>query len=122
MKPFSALAIAFALLTAATFADGPVRHIVHFKFKADADKAAVEKVVQEFAKLKTKIPQVESVEFGTDVSPEKLNKGFSHTWIVSFKNEADRDTYLKHKDHLAFVGVLQPVLEEAMVVDIIPKK
>ena len=114
--------LALALFTVAAVADGPVRHVVHFKFKKDADPAAVQKVIEEFAKLKTKIRTVESLEWGKDVSPEKLSKGFTHCWILTFKSEADRDVYLKHPDHDAFVSIIKPVLEEALVVDFIPQK
>ena len=115
--------LAIAMLTASSLAaDGPVRHVVHFKFKADADKAQIAKVVEEFAALKQKIAVVESLEWGTDVSPEGLGKGYTHVWFLSFKNAADRDTYLVHPDHKAFVTILKPVLEDALVVDYIPQK
>ena len=122
MKLLTSL-LAIAMLTASALAaDGPIRHVVHFKFKADADKAQIEKVVAEFAALKGKISEVESLEWGTDVSPEGLGKGYTHCWIVSFKNAADRDAYLVHPEHKAFVAILKPVLEEALVVDIVPQK
>jgi len=115
--------LAVAMLTASSLAaDGPVRHVVHFKFKADADKAQIAKVIEEFAALKKKIAVVESLEWGTDVSPEGLGKGFTHCWFLSFKNAADRDAYLIHPDHKAFVTLLKPVLEDALVVDYIPQK
>lgn len=111
-----------AMLSVSSFAaDGPVRHVVHFKFKADADKAQIAKVVEEFAALKQKIAVVESLEWGTDVSPEGLSKGYTHVWFVTFKNAADRDAYLVHPDHQAFVALLKPVLEDALVVDYIPQ-
>lgn len=122
MKTLTTL-LALAMLTLSTLAaDGPIRHVVHFKFKADADKAQVAKVVEEFAKLKAKVPAVEALEFGTNVSPEGLNKGYTHCWIVTFKNAADRDAYLVHPDHKAFVTVLKPVLEDALVVDFVVQK
>lgn len=115
--------LALAMLTASSLAaDGPIRHVVHFKFKADAKPDQIANVVKEFAALKGKIGAVESLEWGTDVSPEGLSKGFTHCWIVTFKNAADRDTYLKHPDHTAFVAILKPVLEEALVVDFVPQK
>lgn len=115
--------LALAMLTMTSIAaDGPIRHVVHFKFKADATKEQIAKVVAEFAALKGKIPVVESLEWGTDVSPEGLGKGFTHCWIASFKNAADRDTYLNHPDHKAFVAILKPILDEALVVDFIPQK
>ena len=122
MKSLLAL-FTLAMLTASTIAaDGPIRHVVHFKFKADATKEQIAKIEKEFAALKTKISAVESLEWGTDVSPEGLGKGFTHCWIVSFKNAADRDIYLKHADHTAFVSILKPILDEALVVDFVPQK
>ena len=114
---------ALAMLTASTLAaDGPIRHVVHFKFKAAADKAQIQKVVDEFAALKTKIDAVDSLEWGTNVSPEGLDKGYTHCWIISFKSAKDRDAYLVHPAHKAFVEVLKPVLDDAIVVDFVPKK
>ena len=110
------------MLATSALADGPIRHVVHFKFKKDADASAVQKVVDEFAKLKAQIPAIESLEGGKNVSPEGLDKGFTHCWIAGFKSEADRDVYLKHPAHLAFVAILKPVLEDALVVDFIPGK
>ena len=102
--------------------DGPVYHVVHFKFKADAKKEEIAKVVTEFAGLKTKIPAIQDFQHGTNSSPEGLSKGFTHCWIVTFKNTADRDAYLIDPAHKAFVEVLKPHLEEPMVVDFVPTK
>lgn len=115
--------LAFAMLSlTALAADGPIRHVVHFKFKADADKVLVAKVVAEFAALKGKIAAVEALEFGTNVSPEKHDKGFTHCWIATFKDAAARDAYLIHPDHQAFVALLKPVLEDALVIDFVVQK
>ncbi|MCE9612322.1 MAG: Dabb family protein [Chthoniobacter sp.] len=122
MKILSILLATALLAVSALAADGPIRHVVHFKFKADADKAQVAKVVTEFAALKGKIPVVEALEYGTNVSPEKHDKGFTHCWIATFKNAADRDAYLVHPDHQAFVALLKPVLEDALVIDFVVTK
>lgn len=115
--------LALAMLTASSVAaDGPIRHVVHFKFKADATAAQVDQVVKEFAALKSKIDVIDSFESGLDVSPEGLSKGFKHCWIITFKNAAARDTYLKHKDHEAFVAIVKPLLEDVLVVDFVPEK
>lgn len=94
-----------------------LRHVVMFKFKADAKPAEVEKIVVAFGDLKKKVPQIAVYEWGTNNSPENLNKGFTHCFILSFKTEKDRDAYLPHPEHKAFVGLLKPVLEEAFVID-----
>ena len=122
MKTVSTLLIGALLTLSAIAADGPIRHVVHFKFKADADPAKVAQVVAEFAKLKAKIPAVVALEYGTNVSSEGLSKGFTHCWIATFKNAADRDAYLVHPDHKAFGALLKPVLAEVMVVDFVLQK
>ena len=122
MKTLLALA-SLALFNMSTIAaDGPVFHIVHFKFKADATPAQIAQVEKDFAALKTKIELVQSLEWGTDSSPEKLSDGFTHCWVLTFKNEADRDAYIIHPAHKAFVATLGTVLEKPLVVDFIPKK
>jgi hypothetical protein len=117
-----ALTLLFCLLSTMAFADGPVRHIVHFKFQDDAKPEQIQRIVDEFAGLQKSIKEIVELEAGTDVSPEGLSKGFKHCWIVTFRNEADRDIYLKHPAHVEFVKLLKPVLADVMVVDIIPKK
>ncbi len=117
------LFLALSMLTATTFAaDGPMRHVVTFKFKKDAERSKVQKVEEDFASLKRKIDVIESLEWGTNVSPEKLDKGYTHVWILSFKSEKDRDAYLVHPDHKAFAGSLKDVLEDAIVIDFVAKK
>ena len=115
--------LSIAMITASTLAaDGPIRHVVHFKFKKDATPAQVAKVTEAFAALKKKIEAVDSLEWGTNSSPEGLDKGFTHCWIVNFKTAKDRDAYLVHPEHTAFVEILKPILDEALVVDFVPQK
>ena len=115
--------LTIAMLTASALAaDGPIRHVVHFKFKKEATPEQVEKITEEFAALKKKIAEVDSLEWGTNSSPEGMDKGFTHCWIVSFKTAKDRDAYLVHPAHKAFVEILLPILDEAIVVDFVPQK
>ena len=94
-----------------------LRHVVLFKFKPDATQSQIDAVVHAFSELPGKIAEIDDYEWGTDNSPEKLSKGFTHCFFVTFKSEADRDTYLTHTDHQAFVAILKPILEDATVVD-----
>ena len=94
-----------------------LRHVVIFKFKDASSAQEVQKVVDGFRELKSKIPQIASFEFGTNNSPEGLNDGFTHCFLVTFKSEKDRDVYLPHPAHKAFVELLKPHLEKAMVID-----
>jgi len=110
------------MLAASALADGPVRHVVHFKFKKDATPEQIDNVCKEFAALPTKIKEIESFEWGTNNSPEGLDKGYKHCWVIGFKSAKDRDVYLKHSAHEAFVTIAKPILEDVLVVDFTPEK
>jgi len=61
-----------------------------------------------------KVPGVTSLRYGTNVSPEKKNKGYTHAFVLTFGSDKDRDGYLVHPEHKAFGKVLGPVLEEVI--------
>ncbi|WP_420459635.1 Dabb family protein [Neolewinella sp.] len=97
--------------------DSLLRHAVFFSFKEEATQADIDRVQQAFSALPDQIEEIRDYEWGTNNSPENLNKGFTHAFFVTFASEADRETYLPHPAHQAFVKVLQPHLEDVFVVD-----
>lgn len=101
-------------------ASSTIRHVVCFKFKDSAKKSEIERVEKEFTALKDKIPGILSLEWGKNNSPENLNKDFTHCFIVTFKNEEARKVYLPHPEHMAFVSILKPILEDVFVIDFNP--
>ena len=95
-----------------------LRHVVLFKFKESATPTDITLFEDEFRTLaKVKLSVVKDYEWGTNVSKENLDHGYTHCFVLSFANEQDRDTYLTHKDHVEFVGILKPHLAEATVLD-----
>jgi hypothetical protein len=94
-----------------------LRHVVLFKFKESATQAQIDEVVKGFGELPQKIDAIHDYEWGTNNSPEDHAKGYTHCFLVTFKSEADRDAYLPHPAHQAFVKVLLPILDEVHVVD-----
>ena len=99
-----------------------IQHVVSFKFKSTAKPEDIKKVETAFADLKKKIPQIKSLAWGTNISPEKLNKGFTHCWVLTFASTADRDAYLVHPDHKEFGKNLGPVLEDVLVIDFVARE
>lgn len=98
--------------------DGKVlRHVVCFKFKEEAKPEQIEGIVKAFADLPSKIDGITAYEAGTNNSPENLNKGFTHCFVVTFKDEKAREAYLPHAAHQAFVSQLKPILEDVFVID-----
>ena len=107
---------------AQALADAPLRHVVLFKFKPQATPEQVERIVEGFQKLPQKIEGITGFEWGTDVSPEGLSEGYTHCFVVTFRNAQARDAYLPHPEHQQFVALLRPHLEKVLVVDYFARK
>jgi hypothetical protein len=101
---------------------GPYRHVVLFKFKADATPQQVQAVETAFAKLPSKIDSIRAYEWGTDVSPEGKAEGFTHCFLVTFADKAGLENYLPHPAHQDFVKVLRPILDKVLVVDYVARR
>ena len=99
-----------------------LRHVVMFKFKDSASAADVKNVEDAFAALSGKIKLIKDFEWGTNNSPENLNQGLTHCFFVTFSSEKDRNEYLVHPDHKAFVEILGPHLDKVTVLDYWAKK
>ena len=96
---------------------GLFRHVVCFKFKDDATEAEIAEIEKAFVALKDKIDVIVDFEWGTTENIEPLNDGFTHCFLVSFKDKAGLEVYLPHPDHKAFVDLLKPKLDKVFVFD-----
>lgn len=94
-----------------------LRHVVLFKFTDVSTPEEVMKVEEAFVSLKGKISLIKDFEWGKNNSPENLNQGLTHCFLATFHSEKDRDDYLVHPDHQAFVEVLKPHLDKVTVID-----
>ena len=94
-----------------------LRHVVLFKFKEGTDPADVRKIENAFRALPSKIDAIYDFEWGTDVSVENKQKGFTHCFLVSFLSEADRAIYIPHPAHKEFGSILGPHLDDVLVID-----
>lgn len=94
-----------------------LRHIVMYKFKDDQTPAQVQEVVDAFGKLPKQIDTIIGYENGTNVSQEMKSEGFTHVFIVTFRDEAGREAYLKHPAHDEYVKVVKGRREKVVVFD-----
>lgn len=102
---------------AADAAGKQLRHMVLFKFKAEVTPAQVQEVVEAFAALPKKIDVITDFESGTDVSVENKADGFTHGFLVTFKDEKGREIYLPHPAHQEFVKLVGPRIDKVLVFD-----
>lgn len=94
-----------------------LRHAVFFSFKETATENDIKGVIAAFAELPSKINSIIDFQWGTNNSPEGKDDGFTHCFLLTFKDEAGRAEYLPHPDHKAFGDVLRPHNDKVFVID-----
>lgn len=118
-----ALAFLFTVMTSLTaLAEAPYRHVVLFKFKDTATTEQVKAIEEAFKALPSKINTIVDFEWGTDVSPEGKADGFTHCFLVTFKDKAGLETYIPHAAHKEFGALLRPQLDKVLVIDFVSQK
>ena len=117
---FLSMALCALVLSAASCSvqagEGKMVHVVCFKFKEGASAERIKKLETDFRALKEKIPQIASYTGGAAIKTG-MDKGFNHCSVLTFKDKADLETYVKHADHDAFAKGLGDVVAEAFVID-----
>ncbi|KAJ5098648.1 stress responsive A/B barrel domain protein [Penicillium argentinense] len=103
-------------------------HIVLFQFKAGLDAKVINETCQRLVGLKdnclhpsSQKPYMKVSSGGADNSPEGIQNGITHAFVMEFASAADRDYYCKEDPvHLEFVRSLSGLLEKAQVIDYSP--
>lgn len=94
-----------------------LRHAVFFSFKESSTEEQIQEVADAFRALPGKIDSIIDFHWGTNNSPENLNDGFTHCFLLTFKDEAGRADYLPHPEHKKFGDVLRPHMNDVFVID-----
>lgn len=87
-----------------------IKHCVLFRFRKDAGDAAIADIMTRFEQLVGTIPGVLAVYAGVNVSPEGLDRGNMHGFVMDIESAALRDAYLIHPEHVAISEDLLPLL------------
>ena len=70
-------------------ADGQLlRHAVFFSFNEESTEQDIASVTTAFAALPEKIDSIIDFQWGTNNSPENHDDGFTHGFLLTFKDEA----------------------------------
>jgi exosortase/archaeosortase len=92
-------------------------HLVLIQFKSTINKKDLNRVTDAAYSLQ-QIQGVESLNFGNNISPEGLDKGYTHSLTMKFNSSMDRDSvYLPHPIHQKFVKLFVPLTESVLVYD-----
>lgn len=94
-----------------------LRHMVLYKFKDGLEPAKIKEVVDAFAGLPKKINTIIGFEHGTNVSKEGKSEGFTHCFVVTFRDEKGLANYLDHPAHQEYVQVVRDKRDKVVVFD-----
>jgi len=94
-----------------------VKHIALLKFKAGTTQEQIDQIMADLLELSESVDGIEDYVGGLNNSPEGLNDGFTHGFIMTFGNGAGRDAYLPHPAHESFKATVLPHVERVVVFD-----
>jgi hypothetical protein len=96
-----------------------LRHVVAFRFKPDVTTEQMQRVTADFHALENTVPQILEFEGGPDIrfNQKRENGAFTHSFMVTVRDEAALAAYGAHPAHQAFSRSADPLLAEVMVVD-----
>ncbi|RPB17377.1 hypothetical protein P167DRAFT_561665 [Morchella conica CCBAS932] len=91
-----------------------ITHIVMLKYPEGTSEATIKQTLDDAIALKstclhpkTGKPYMLSVKAGRDNSPEGIQNGFTHLFVMEFENAEDRDYYVaKDPVHQVYVKML----------------
>lgn len=88
-----------------------VKHAVVLRLKRETTPEKVQEIFQALEAMRAKVPGLLDYSGGSYSSPEGLNQGFTHGFVMTFADEASRNTYLSHPDHEIVKGLIIPWLD-----------
>ena len=94
-----------------------IQHIVLLKFKLEVTAEKIAELFGLLAKLQHLIPGIAYYVGGSNSSPEELNQGYTHGFMMTFENVAARDTYLPHPEHERVKDELLKCIDGSLVFD-----
>jgi len=94
-----------------------VQHMVVVKFKAGFSQQSIDNLFKELYEFWRTTPGVTYFAGGPNSSPEGLNQGYSHGFLVTFASASARDAYLTHPGHQRILERVLPSLDGVLAFD-----
>ncbi len=91
----------------------PIHHMVLLKFKPSISEDKIDVLFSQIAELKNLIPGIEYYADGPYSSPEGMNEGYTHGFLMTFENVKTRDEYLPHPEHERVKSAILPCVDGA---------
>ncbi|WP_421979951.1 Dabb family protein [Roseibium sp.] len=78
-----------------------IRHIVLIKFQPDVSEETVHGLFQELRTIRDQVSGILDITSGRSESPEKIERGYMHGFVVDFEDWDALERYQTHPDHKA---------------------
>ncbi len=78
-----------------------IRHIVLIKFQPGVSEDTIHALFQELRAIRDQVAGILDIVSGRSESPEKIERGYMHGFVVDFKDWDALETYQTHPDHKA---------------------
>lgn len=83
-----------------------IRHIVLIKFKPDVAEETISDLFAELREIEKQVSGIRGITSGRSESPEKIERGYMHGFVVDFDDWDALERYQSHPDHKALGGKL----------------
>lgn len=78
-----------------------IRHIVLIRFQPAMSEASIANLFVELQQIKEKLPGLLAITAGKSESPEQIERGYMHGFVVDFTDWAALQAYQDHPAHQA---------------------
>jgi len=76
-----------------------IRHIVLIKFQPDLAEDRIAALFDELRSVRAEVPGILGITSGRSESPEKIERGYMHGFVVDFEDWDALENYQTHPDH-----------------------
>ncbi|MEO0913077.1 MAG: Dabb family protein, partial [Pseudomonadota bacterium] len=83
-----------------------IRHIVLTKFKPETTEATIAEIYGGLSALTEKLPGARAFTGGRSESPEQIERGYMHGFVIDFDSWDALKTYADNPEHQALGGRL----------------
>jgi hypothetical protein len=94
-----------------------IKHIALFKFKEGTSEDQINDLFNGVLDLTENIEGIEDYVSGANNSPEGLNQGYTHAFVMTLADAAARDAYLVHPEHEKIKALILPLAESVLAFD-----
>ncbi|MEO1733172.1 MAG: Dabb family protein [Pseudomonadota bacterium] len=79
-----------------------IRHIVLTKFKPETSETHIAEIYAGLAALTEKLPGAQNFTGGRSQSPEQIERGYMHGFVIDFDSWDALQTYADNTEHKSF--------------------